>query len=89
MKIGSVIFWTAITCGMACWLYALFNGIQAVKFRKPGVPLFPNWRNGPFDVLYHPENLTERGLVARKRFYFAFVAFFIFIVVGLAGKLLL
>jgi hypothetical protein len=40
---------------------------RTVANRKEGVPLFPNWYESPFNIIFRPHQLTERGLIARRR----------------------
>jgi hypothetical protein len=48
-----------------------------VKYRKPEVPLFPHGMlYSPFNILFRPSKLTEKGLRARKRCVLGFAGFF-------------
>ena len=68
----------AVLCalmGVACWALAIVNMFRMVRHRKPGVPLFPNAWESPFNIMFRPGNLTDRGLRARKLTFLGTVGF--------------
>jgi len=64
--IGQAGFAAAIFGGFACWFICVINMFRAVQYRKPGVALFPSWYESPFNILFYPSQLTDRGLAARR-----------------------
>jgi len=60
---------------IGCLLVAAVNMFLAVRYRKPGVPLFPNEFSSPANILFMPSKLTERGLLARKRCFLGTIGF--------------
>jgi hypothetical protein len=65
--IGTVAFAAAVLGGMASGVVAIVNMFRTVAYRKDGVPLFPHWYVSPFNVVFRPDQLTDRGLAARRR----------------------
>jgi hypothetical protein len=70
-----------------CWFIALINMFRTLAHRKPGVAIWPHWWESPFNILFRPEELTARGLVARRWCFFGvagFLACFVlFLLVGI------
>jgi len=58
--------------------------LRAVAHRKAGVPIFPNWYESPFNILFRPAQLTERGLAARRWFFYGIAGFVAFYVAAIA-----
>jgi hypothetical protein len=82
--VGTLAFFAACLSGMACLVVVLVNMFRAVANRKEGVPLFPNWYESPFNILFRPSQLTDRGLSARRWCFYGVVGFFIFCASGIA-----
>ena len=75
--IGGLVVAVAFLCALASWIVALVNMFRTVANRKDGVPLFPSWYQGPFNILIRPSQLTDRGLSARCRCFYGFAGFVI------------
>ncbi len=45
----------------------MFHMVRMTLNRKPGVPYFPGSFQTPYNIIFHPEQLTERGLQSRRR----------------------
>ncbi len=69
--IGKFAFVAAVLGGGTCWFVAVINMFRTVANRKPDVPLFPSWWQSPFNILFRPSQLTERGLSARRWCFYA------------------
>lgn len=67
-----------------CWVIATVNMFQVVANRKEGVPLFPHWWESPFNVVFRPQHLTDRGLAARRRCFYGTIGFIVFWLLGAA-----
>jgi hypothetical protein len=84
---------TNIVIGIAClgafasWLVCAINMFRMVANRREDVALFRKWYENPFNVIFRPGDLTDRGLEARRRCLygmFGFLAFILLVfVVGL------
>jgi len=61
----------------ACWLISMVNMLRMVVHRKPSVPLFRSWWASPFNIMFRPCDLTEKGLRARKLIFVGAVGFFV------------
>ena len=72
---GEFAFVAAIFGGFVCWFVVAINMFRTVANRKPGVPLFPNWWESPFNILFRPSQLTETGLSARRWCFYGGVGF--------------
>jgi hypothetical protein len=64
--VGYVVFVAAVLGGFVCGFIVVVNMFRTVANRKPDVPLFPNWWESPFNILFRPSQLTDRGLSARR-----------------------
>jgi hypothetical protein len=75
-KILSVILLALGVCcwfgGVASWFVTAAAMIAMVSERLPGVPFFRGWES-PFNVAFHPEQLTEKGKAHRRLFLRAMV----------------
>lgn len=68
---------SVLIAAFVCWLTAVVNMCLAVKYRKPDLPLFPDGMFGnPFNILFRPRDLTDRGLLARRRCFLGVAGFF-------------
>jgi hypothetical protein len=74
--IGLIAFAAMLFGGIVCWFVSVVDIFRAVASRKEGVPLFAGF-GGPFSVLFRPQDLTERGLAARRWVAFGFIGFFV------------
>src|SRR5690242_5354732 len=61
--------------GIACWAAALFYMFRTVYLRKPGVKLWRGLDGGPFNLLLEADNLTDAGLIARRRCFYSMCGF--------------
>jgi uncharacterized membrane protein YeaQ/YmgE (transglycosylase-associated protein family) len=60
---------------LVSFLTGMVNAFVIVANRKEGVSLFPNWYSSPFEIIYRPAGLTERGLLARRRCIYGIIGF--------------
>jgi hypothetical protein len=51
------------------------NMFRMVRHRKPGVPLFPNCLESPFNIMFRPAQLTDTGLKARRKMFIGVLGF--------------
>lgn len=75
--IGGVLFGMTWLAGLYFILDSLINAFRAIAYRKEDVPLFPHWWESPFFILFRPEQLTDRGLIARHRFFMGIIGYLI------------
>jgi hypothetical protein len=61
--------------GFGCWLTMVVSMFQVVAQRQPGLPVWPNAWESPFNWLFRPSQLTPAGLRSRKRCFAAAVGF--------------
>jgi hypothetical protein len=71
---------------VASWFVGVVNMFRAVANRKEGAPLCPHWYESPFNYLFRPSQLTDRGLSARRLCFYGFVGFFLSIIIYLAAE---
>ncbi len=67
------------------WFTCVINLFRMVANRKEGVPLFQTWYDSPWNIIFRPHLLTERGLAARRRCMLGFAGFVLFIFLGMAA----
>jgi hypothetical protein len=72
--LGFIAFCFACGCAVF-WFMAAINMFRMVRHRKPGVPLFPNWFESPFNIVFRPLDLTDVGLKARRKVLIGFCGF--------------
>ena len=65
----------AILGGFVSRFIALINMFRAVAYRKPDVSLFPHWWESPFNPLFRPAQLTDRGLATRRWCFYGVIGF--------------
>ena len=78
----------AMLGALVSWFVATINMFRTVANRKEGVPLFPHWHESPWNILFRPHQLTERGLTARRRCFQGVVGFLICAVIGMIAGVL-
>ena len=78
----SVIVAILVLGGFACWLIVLINMFRTVANRRPEIPLFRSWWESPFNILFQPFLLTERGLSARRWCFYGLLGFLGFWLLG-------
>jgi hypothetical protein len=74
---SEIVIAVAFVAAIGCWFVGVVNMFRAVANRKEGVPLFQSWLGNPFNILFQPALLTERGLTARRRCFYGLVGFVI------------
>ena len=62
---------------VCCCLTAAVNLVLVVRNRKPGLPLQPHWFESPFNYIFRPESLTDKGLRASRRTFLATFGYFV------------
>jgi hypothetical protein len=75
--IGGLVVAVAFLCAFSSWVIATVNMFRTVANRKDGVPLFPNWYESSFNILFRPSQLTDRGLSARRWCFYGVAGFII------------
>jgi hypothetical protein len=78
-----------IASGLFFWVCAAVNMILMAKHRKEGVPLFPHgifW--SPFNILFTPHLLNEKGLKARRRLICSVIGFVFVVGFVIAGSMI-
>jgi hypothetical protein len=74
MRVSDAIAWLffagSVIGFVAGWFLVMINMFRVVANRKEGAPLFPNWYEGPFNYICRPSQLTERGLAARRWYFY-------------------
>jgi hypothetical protein len=65
----------AFVAAFTFWFIGVVNMFRVVANRKDGVPLFPNWFESPFNILFRPSQLTDRGIIARRKCFYGFIGF--------------
>jgi hypothetical protein len=87
---GTVGFVGAGIAAVYCWWIGIMNMFRTVANRKLGVPLFPHWWESPFNILFRPWQLTDRGLDARRKCFLGMLGFVAFcvlsVIVGIVVK---
>ena len=81
--ISKFAFLAAVSGGFFWFFVAVINMFRAVANRKPDVPVFPNWWESPFNIIYRPCQLTERGLSARRWYFYGLVGFIVCWAIGI------
>lgn len=61
--------------GVACWGATLFYMFRTVHLRKPGIKRWQGMGGNPFNLLLQPHNLTDAGLIARRRCFYSVCGF--------------
>jgi hypothetical protein len=78
--IGTIVA-AAFIGAIASWFIAVVNVFRTVANRREGVPLFPIWFESPFNILFRPAQLTDRGLIARRRCFYGVIGFVLSILI--------
>ena len=78
----SVIVAILVLGGFACGLIVVINMFRTVANRRPEIPLFRSWWESPFNILFQPSLLTERGLSARRWCFYGLLGFLGFSLLG-------
>lgn len=71
----------SLFAALVLWLEAFVQMFRAVRNKKDGAPEFPGWQHSPY-ILTRPEQLTETGLVARRRSILCLIGFLPCLVIG-------
>ncbi|MFL6546618.1 MAG: hypothetical protein ACJ8LM_15760 [Candidatus Udaeobacter sp.] len=75
--------------GLVASLFSMmFSLFRMVTNRKDGVPLLTNWFEGPLGIIFRPEQLTDRGLAARRLSLRAMRWSFMFFLLGAIAALI-
>jgi hypothetical protein len=75
-----IVFIAACAVGAIAWVVAAWNLLRIPLNLRPGVDA---WATGnPFNHLFAPNNLSEKGLVARRRVWIALGIFLSALIVG-------
>jgi hypothetical protein len=82
--VATLAFIGACLGSFLCAFLVLVNMFRAVANRKEGVPIFPSWYESPFNILFRPHQLTERGLRARRLCLYGFAGFWLFAMLAVA-----
>ena len=82
--IASILTFALCLGGMACVATAFVNMILMSRRRKPGVPYMRHLMDSPYNIMFRPEDLTDSGLRARRRIFWAIVGFCLCIAMGSA-----
>ena len=73
----------------ACWLISAVNMHRMVVHRKPGVPMYRRLWANPFNIMFRPGDLTEKGLRARNLILVGAVGFFVCVLLSALIDLLI